>query len=297
MIVELVRPPVQLPAVPAGPVGAAAADGEVPARAVRPPALRGPGPGRPDRGEGRLPGGRAAGAERLRHRLDQSGPLPAGLGPHPALRRGRGPGRRRRLRRRGDRPGPGRPRAAAARRRRTSSGRVASSRSSTPARSTSTPAGWRRFSSCWPPCRPSWPSTWSGPRSSPRSARRRCALLAVFGASDAALLDVVFGRAEPRGRLPIQLPRSMDDGARRAAGCAQGVRRPAVRLRCRAQPGSATEALLGLAVIRSAAGREHGRFADLGRLVAVSSVSGPCRASSRRCASASARSGSCSSCW
>jgi beta-glucosidase len=36
------------------------------------------------------------------------------------------------------------------------------------------------------------------------------AVLAVFGASDAALLDVVFGRAEARGRLPIQLPRSMD---------------------------------------------------------------------------------------
>jgi beta-glucosidase len=37
------------------------------------------------------------------------------------------------------------------------------------------------------------------------------AVLAVFGASDAALLDVVFGRAAPMGRLPIQLPRSMDE--------------------------------------------------------------------------------------
>jgi beta-glucosidase len=37
------------------------------------------------------------------------------------------------------------------------------------------------------------------------------ALLAVFGASDAALLDVVFGRSEPLGRLPVQLPRSMDE--------------------------------------------------------------------------------------
>ena len=37
------------------------------------------------------------------------------------------------------------------------------------------------------------------------------AVLAVCGASDAALRDVVFGRAEPRGRLPIQLPRSMDE--------------------------------------------------------------------------------------
>ncbi len=102
------------PGRPAGPVGAAPADREVPARAVRPPTLRGPGTGRPDRREGRLPGGRAAGAERLGHRLDQPGPLPASLGPPPALRRGRGPGRRRRLRRRGHRPGPGRPRAGAA---------------------------------------------------------------------------------------------------------------------------------------------------------------------------------------
>jgi beta-glucosidase len=37
------------------------------------------------------------------------------------------------------------------------------------------------------------------------------AVLAVFGVSDAALLDVVFGDAEPRGRLPVQLPRSMDE--------------------------------------------------------------------------------------
>jgi beta-glucosidase len=37
------------------------------------------------------------------------------------------------------------------------------------------------------------------------------AVLAVYGASDAAVLDVVFGLAGPRGRLPIQLPRSMDD--------------------------------------------------------------------------------------
>jgi beta-glucosidase len=37
------------------------------------------------------------------------------------------------------------------------------------------------------------------------------ALLAVFGAGDAALLDVVFGRSEPLGRLPVQLLRSMDE--------------------------------------------------------------------------------------
>ena len=45
----------------------------------------------------------------------------------------------------------------------------------------------------------------------PEISEAACALLAVFGASDVALLDVVFGRAEPEGRLPIQLPRSMDE--------------------------------------------------------------------------------------
>jgi beta-glucosidase len=45
----------------------------------------------------------------------------------------------------------------------------------------------------------------------PEIASAASALLAVFGASDAALLDVVFGRAEPQGRLPVQLPRSMDE--------------------------------------------------------------------------------------
>ena len=36
------------------------------------------------------------------------------------------------------------------------------------------------------------------------------ALTASFGASDAALLDVLTGRIRPRGRLPFELPRSMD---------------------------------------------------------------------------------------
>ena len=35
------------------------------------------------------------------------------------------------------------------------------------------------------------------------------ALVASFGGSDAAFLDVVFGRALPEGRLPFDLPRSM----------------------------------------------------------------------------------------
>lgn len=35
-------------------------------------------------------------------------------------------------------------------------------------------------------------------------------ILAHFGATDEALLDVAFGRAEPRGKLPVELPASMD---------------------------------------------------------------------------------------
>ncbi len=34
-------------------------------------------------------------------------------------------------------------------------------------------------------------------------------LLADFGASDAAVLDVIFGRANPQGRLPFELPSPM----------------------------------------------------------------------------------------
>lgn len=36
------------------------------------------------------------------------------------------------------------------------------------------------------------------------------ALLADFGASDAALLDIVFGKAKPGGHLPVELPSSME---------------------------------------------------------------------------------------
>lgn len=35
------------------------------------------------------------------------------------------------------------------------------------------------------------------------------AVVAVFGASDEAVLDVLFGRAKPEGRLPFELPSSM----------------------------------------------------------------------------------------
>ncbi|MFG2980675.1 glycoside hydrolase family 3 C-terminal domain-containing protein [Streptomyces sp. NPDC048258] len=43
----------------------------------------------------------------------------------------------------------------------------------------------------------------------PEIAERAAALIADYGAADAALLDVAFGRAVPGGRLPFELPRSM----------------------------------------------------------------------------------------
>ncbi|MFC9298590.1 glycoside hydrolase family 3 protein [Streptomyces sp. NPDC057011] len=43
----------------------------------------------------------------------------------------------------------------------------------------------------------------------PEIADRAAALIADYGASDDALLDVAFGRAVPEGRLPFELPRSM----------------------------------------------------------------------------------------
>lgn len=43
----------------------------------------------------------------------------------------------------------------------------------------------------------------------PEIAERAAAPLADHGASDAALLDVAFGRARAEGRLPFELPRSM----------------------------------------------------------------------------------------
>ncbi|HZR44730.1 MAG TPA: glycoside hydrolase family 3 N-terminal domain-containing protein [Ktedonobacteraceae bacterium] len=44
----------------------------------------------------------------------------------------------------------------------------------------------------------------------PEIAEQSAALLANFGASDAALLDIVFGRAAPQGTLPFELPSSME---------------------------------------------------------------------------------------
>jgi beta-glucosidase len=44
----------------------------------------------------------------------------------------------------------------------------------------------------------------------PEIAQGAAAVLADFGATDAALLDVVFGRAAPSGALPFELPSSME---------------------------------------------------------------------------------------
>ena len=44
----------------------------------------------------------------------------------------------------------------------------------------------------------------------PELAERSAALLGSFGAGDEAVLDVVFGRFAPTGRLPFELPSSMD---------------------------------------------------------------------------------------
>ena len=44
----------------------------------------------------------------------------------------------------------------------------------------------------------------------PEIAARSAALLADFGANDAAVLDAIFGRFAPLGKLPFELPSSMD---------------------------------------------------------------------------------------
>jgi beta-glucosidase len=44
----------------------------------------------------------------------------------------------------------------------------------------------------------------------PEIAEKSAALLAEFGASDAAVLDVIFGRFTPSGKLPFELPSSME---------------------------------------------------------------------------------------
>ena len=43
----------------------------------------------------------------------------------------------------------------------------------------------------------------------PEIAAASAGLVANFGASDAALLDIIFGRSEPSAKLPFELPSSM----------------------------------------------------------------------------------------
>jgi beta-glucosidase len=52
------------------------------------------------------------------------------------------------------------------------------------------------------------------------------ALLANFGVSDAALLDVLAGRARPRGKLPFDLPASMDAVAAQKSDVAHDLPHP-----------------------------------------------------------------------
>jgi beta-glucosidase len=44
----------------------------------------------------------------------------------------------------------------------------------------------------------------------PEIAQKAAALLGSFGANDAALLDILFGRFKPQGKLPFELPSSME---------------------------------------------------------------------------------------
>jgi beta-glucosidase len=44
----------------------------------------------------------------------------------------------------------------------------------------------------------------------PEISAKAKGLVANYGASDAALLDVIFGKAKPQGKLPFELPSSME---------------------------------------------------------------------------------------
>ena len=58
----------------------------------------------------------------------------------------------------------------------------------------------------------------------PEIAEQAAAILATFGSSDAAVLDVLFGKFQPEGKLPIELPRSME--AIKNQKCDTGTRPP-----------------------------------------------------------------------
>ena len=68
----------------------------------------------------------------------------------------------------------------------------------------------------------------------PEISEAACAVLAVFGASDAAAARRRLRHGRAQGRLPIQLPRSMDDVRGGRPDVPRESARPAVRLRCRA---------------------------------------------------------------
>jgi beta-glucosidase len=55
---------------------------------------------------------------------------------------------------------------------------------------------------------------------------RARAVIANFGVSDAALLDVVTGRAAPQGKLPFELPASMDGVAAQRSDLPHDSRHP-----------------------------------------------------------------------
>jgi beta-glucosidase len=55
---------------------------------------------------------------------------------------------------------------------------------------------------------------------------RASAIVANFGVSDAALLDVLTGRAKPEGRLPFELPSSMSDVEAQRSDVPHDTRRP-----------------------------------------------------------------------
>jgi hypothetical protein len=108
----------------------------------------------------------------------------------------------------------------------------------------------------------------------PETADRSAALLAAYGADDKALLDVVFGRFRPEGRLPFQLPRSMreveagrpapcaDDGFCRPAGGTVLPSRPSGRRRRRARPREQSLSLILSAILERSRSTARQRPAD-----------------------------------
>ena len=54
-------------------------------------------------------------------------------------------------------------------------------------------------------------------------------MIGSFGVSDRALLDVLTGRARPQGKLPFDLPRSMESVTAQRPDVAHDVRDPLYR--------------------------------------------------------------------